>query len=169
MPFLLTNCYLTADLLETLRYRPSIPGSTPSPMLLEPTLTIPPLGTITLTCGMDRAFLLYTQHPPDAQRGWDLPPAVITVLSIGSSPLAPQSAPGQTVFAAPGRKADVGVRTYAKTLLADLPTPDFSMPYNVIIMSSTLIALLFGNIFNLLSRELVIVQVDEVEADDQSS
>lgn len=37
---------------------------------------------------------------------------------------------------------------------------DFSMPYNVIILSSTVIALAFGSIFNLLVRRFV--AADEV-------
>lgn len=40
-------------------------------------------------------------------------------------------------------------------LLLAVPTPDFSMPYNVIIFTSTLIALAFGRIFNSLSREFI--------------
>lgn len=35
-------------------------------------------------------------------------------------------------------------RIYTSNVLVDLPTPDFSMPYNVIIMTSTLLALFFG-------------------------
>ncbi|KAH7102514.1 Gpi16 subunit, GPI transamidase component [Auriculariales sp. MPI-PUGE-AT-0066] len=158
---------LRPDLLETLRYHPS---SGRAPAHFEPTLVLPPLGQVTLKCAMDRAFLLYTQHPPDAQRGWDLPPAIITVLSIGQdTSIPPQTESGRGL----GRQAilamqrplggdEKGSRIYAKTLLADLPTPDFSMPYNVIIMSSTLIALLFGNIFNVLTRPRVIVQVEKL-------
>ena len=33
-----------------------------------------------------------------------------------------------------------------------LPTPDFSMPYNVVTVSCTVMALLFGTIFNILTR-----------------
>jgi phosphatidylinositol glycan class T len=46
-------------------------------------------------------------------------------------------------------------------MLLPLPTPDFSMPYNVIILTSTVMALAFGSIFNLLVRRFV--GVDEVE------
>jgi len=46
-------------------------------------------------------------------------------------------------------------------LLLPLPTPDFSMPYNVIILTSTVMALGFGNIFNLLVRRFV--GADEIE------
>jgi hypothetical protein len=44
------------------------------------------------------------------------------------------------------------------SLLLSLPTPDFSMPYNVIILSSTVIALAFGSVFNLLARRFVVLQ-----------
>lgn len=47
------------------------------------------------------------------------------------------------------------------SLLLPLPTPDFSMPYNVIILTSTVMALAFGNIFNLLVRRFV--GADEAE------
>ncbi|EJD37488.1 Gpi16 subunit, GPI transamidase component [Auricularia subglabra TFB-10046 SS5] len=124
------------DLLESLSYTPPS-ERTRTPTTLEPVLRLPPLSRITLEVKLERSFLLYTQHPPDAQRGWDLPPAVVTVLS---------------------GHGGGGGQVYARTLLADLATPDFSMPYNVIIMSSTLVALLFGNVFNLLSRAFVLVQ-----------
>jgi len=49
------------------------------------------------------------------------------------------------------------------SLLLSLPTPDFSMPYNVIILTSTIIALVFGSIFNLLTRRFVVVnKPDEI-------
>jgi hypothetical protein len=47
-------------------------------------------------------------------------------------------------------------RIYSKNLLLVLPTPDFSMPYNVITLTSTLIALFFGSLFNLMMREFVV-------------
>lgn len=43
--------------------------------------------------------------------------------------------------------------------MVELATPDFSMPYNVIIMSCTLIALIFGSFFNLLTRKFVVVKI----------
>lgn len=41
------------------------------------------------------------------------------------------------------------------TSLFTLPTPDFSMPYNVIILTSTVMSLAFGAIFNLLIKRTV--------------
>ena len=76
----------------------------------------------------DKAFLRYTEYPSDANRGFDVPPAVVFY------------------------KDNLGVlrRVYTTSTLISLPTPDFSMPYNVIILTSTVIAMFYGSIFNLL-------------------
>lgn len=103
---------------------------------LELRMVIPPSSTLTLTYEFDKAILRYTEYPPDANRGFDVAPAVIRVLS-------PQAADKKGIY----------IRT--TSLLLPLPTPDFSMPYNVIILTSTVMALGFGNIFNLLVRRFV--------------
>ncbi|KAI4686095.1 uncharacterized protein J4E88_003932 [Alternaria novae-zelandiae] len=108
---------------------------------LELRMVIPPASTLTLTYDFEKAILRYTEYPPDANRGFDVAPAVIRILS-------PQSGDNKGIY----------VRT--TSLLLPLPTPDFSMPYNVIILTSTVMALGFGNIFNLLVRRFV--GVDEV-------
>ncbi|KIW04242.1 uncharacterized protein PV09_04548 [Verruconis gallopava] len=108
---------------------------------LELLLTIPPESTLTLTYDFEKAILRYTEYPPDANRGFDVAAAVIRLLPSSNS-----------------SRKDVYVRT--TTLLLPLPTPDFSMPYNVIILTSTVMALGFGSIFNLLVRRLV--AADEV-------
>jgi GPI-anchor transamidase subunit T len=129
------------DILQELTY---IPTKANHPTHFEPILLLPPLSTVHLTLGFDKTFLRYTEHPPDAQRGWDLPPAVLVPL--------PFSGEGS------GNSTTTHPRMYTNTLLVDLATPDFSMPYNVIIMSSTLVALLFGSVFNLLTRNFIAVK-----------
>lgn len=97
-----------------------------------------------------KSFLRYTEHPPDAQRGWDLPPAVISPLGQnGTGPAGPIT---------------IG-RIYTPALLVDLATPDFSMPYNVIIFTCSLVAFIFGSVFNLLTRKFVIVRVNTDKGD----
>lgn len=110
---------------------------------LELRMLIPPSSTLTLTYDFEKAILRYTEYPPDANRGFDVAPAVLRILS-------PQ----------PADKKGIYIRT--TSLLLPLPTPDFSMPYNVIILTSTVMALGFGNIFNLLVRRFV--AADEVPA-----
>ena len=108
---------------------------------LELLLIIPPASTLMLTYSFTKALLRYTEYPPDANRGFDVPSAVIRVLNQE------------------GRESPTYLRT--TNLLLPLPTPDFSMPYNVIILTSTVMALGFGNIFNLLVRRFV--SADEVQ------
>ena len=121
-------------------YTPPVPHARPS--LLQAVLTLPANSTVQLTMDVVKPFLRYTEHPPDAQRGWDLPPAVFIPLINSSAGTG-------------GRPR----RVYTPVLLVDLATPDFSMPYNVIIMSCTLIALVFGSVFNLLTRKFVLVSL----------
>jgi len=123
-------------------YRPAIDRQRGTHLELR--MIIPPASTLTLTYDFEKAILRYTEYPPDANRGFDAPPAVIRILSP---------------YQATDRKG-----TYLRTtpLLLSLPTPDFSMPYNVIILTSTVMALGFGNILNLLVRRSV--GADEVPA-----
>ena len=131
--------------MSVVSYTPPVPHSRPT--LLQSVLTLPPNGTMQLTVDVTKPFLRYTEHPPDAQRGWDLPPAVLRPL-IGIN--------GSTQHNL--RRAS---RIYTPILLVDLATPDFSMPYNVIIMSCTLIALIFGSVFNLLTRKFVVTKIPQ--------
>lgn len=127
---------LRNDILLSINY---IPAEFNKPTLFESVLLLPPLSNIHMEIDFDKTFLRYTEHPPDAQRGWDLPSAVLIPYPSNSSVRLPP-------------------RMYTKTLLIDLATPDFSMPYNVITMSGALIAMLFGNVFNLLTRQFVAIK-----------
>ena len=142
MSFLRVRLIIIVDHLFTnMAYTPSQPHDKPA--LLQATIELPPHETVHLSLRVHKAFLRYQEHRPDAQRGWDLPPAVFV----------PVDAPYR--------------RIYTSALLVDLATPDFSMPYNVIIMSSTLIALIFGSLFNILIRRFVVVRLDEASTNTQ--
>ena len=152
--------------LHTLKVRLST-SSTPDPSIIKETfyrpaldrrrgtqlellMSVPASSTVILTYDFDKAILRYTEYPPDANRGFDVAPAVIRLL--GTVPNGSSSISQQPVY----------IRT--TSLLLPLPTPDFSMPYNVIILTSTVMALAFGMIFNLLVRRFV--GADEVEGYD---
>ena len=117
---------------------------------LELLIAVPPSSTVVLTYDFDKAILRYTEYPPDANRGFDVAPAVIRLLP-------PFGNTSSSII------KDEQQANYIRTtsLLLPLPTPDFSMPYNVIILTSTVMALAFGSIFNLLVRRFV--GADEVE------
>jgi phosphatidylinositol glycan class T len=122
------------------------------PTLLEARLSIPAGATLALRITLDKAFLAYAAHRPDAQRGWDLPGAVLVPLPLPSNEDAGATAEQEA--------GEARVYMHTRTLLLELATPDFSMPYNVIIMTGTLIALIFGTVFNRLTRNFVVVPLD---------
>ena len=144
------------DFVSLINYIPSIPHSRPT--TLQVLLRIPANSTLNLRMDVTKSFLRNTEYPPDAQRGWDLPPAVFTVLDYeGENDLRSQERGPAEI---PGRW-----KIYTKPLLVDLATPDFSMPYNVIIFTCSLIAFLFGSIFNILTRKFVVVDLGEEVGD----
>ncbi|KAI9792492.1 MAG: Subunit of the glycosylphosphatidylinositol transamidase complex-like protein [Piccolia ochrophora] len=131
-----------SSLIKDIYYRPALDRHRPTH--LEILLTVPASSTAILTYAFEKAILRYTEYPPDANRGFDVPPAIIRV------------------FPPPSSEEDQGpVYLRTTSLLLPLPTPDFSMPYNVIILTSTVMALAFGGVFNLLVRRFV--GADEVE------
>ncbi|KAJ5899383.1 hypothetical protein N7495_004127 [Penicillium taxi] len=126
------------DLISETFYRPAIDRERGNQ--LELALSVPAASTVTLTYDFEKAILRYTEYPPDANRGFNVAPSVIRILN--------------------GEDKPVYIRS--TSLLLPLPTPDFSMPYNVIILTSTVIALSFGTIFNILVRR--VVSADEAAA-----
>jgi phosphatidylinositol glycan class T len=122
----------TSEIIKETFYRPGIDRERGTQ--LELGLSVPPASRVTLNYDFEKAILRYTEYPPDANRGFNVAPAVIKVSS---------------------REAGRPIYLRTTSLLLPLPTPDFSMPYNVIILTSTVIALAFGSIFNLLVRRFV--------------
>lgn len=126
------------DVIQEVYYRPALDRARGTQ--LEVRMRIPPGATVFLTYDFEKSILRYTEYPPDANRGFDVAAAVITILH----PLAA----GTTATSWRSN-----LRT--TTLLLSLPTPDFSMPYNVIIFTSTAIAMAFGGMFNIIVRRFV--------------
>ena len=120
------------EFLKSMRYIPA--QNRGRPTVIEAKVTLPPKSKTIMVVEIDRAYLRYTDYPPDAMRGFDVPSGVVVVL-------------------------DNNRRMYTTSTLLDMPTPDFSMPYNVIIMTSTVIALFFGSVFNLLTRTWLLVDL----------
>ncbi|KAF1349910.1 GPI transamidase-like protein component Gpi16 [Delphinella strobiligena] len=121
------------DPIKEIIYRPAVDRHRGTHLELR--ITVPPASTVTLTYDFDKAILRYTEYPPDANRGFDVAPAIVRVL--------------------PSLDGQQSLYLRTTSLLLPLPTPDFSMPYNVIILTSTVIAMAFGSVFNLLVRRFV--------------
>jgi GPI-anchor transamidase subunit T len=118
------------DLIKEVYYRPAIDRARGTHLELR--MVLPPASTVFLTYDFEKTILRYTEYPPDANRGFDVAAAIITTV---------------------GGERRLTVRT--TSLLLNLPVPDFSMPYNVIIFTSTAIALAFGGMFNIIVRQFV--------------
>ena len=140
------NSSLSAS-IKDMYYRPGVDRNRGSQLELH--ITVPPATKAVLTYQFEKAFLRYTEYPPDANRGRDVAPAVIRL----SDPVQNQNQKDRAT-------------SYLRTtsLMLPLPTPDFSMPYNVIILTSTVIAMAFGTMYNLLVRRFV--GTDEAEGKD---
>ncbi|KAK4689618.1 GPI-anchor transamidase subunit T, partial [Tremellales sp. Uapishka_1] len=128
------------ELLEKLNYRPSRPPSV-STTTLHLNLHLPSHSTVLLEIPFSKLTLKYKEHRPDAERGVEIPSSVLTLPSEGGT----------------------RNRIYTSKLLLDVPTPDFSMPYNVIIMSSTVMAVFFGLVQGSLGRRWGWVEVKRKE------
>lgn len=98
-----------------------------SPMEIEMTLRIPPASKLVLELPFEKDFLRYTDFPFDPNRGFDLPGGIATFTD-------PITGVVQTVI--------------TPKLLITMPTPDFTMPFNVITLTSTVIILFYGTFFN---------------------
>ncbi|KAK3303701.1 GPI transamidase component PIG-T [Chaetomium strumarium] len=133
------------SLVKQVYYRPALDRARGTQ--LEVRMRVPPASTVFLTYDFEKSILRYTEYPPDANRGFDVAAAVITVLDPKTT--------GSNSSSIEGDRAKAAYYLRTTSLLCSLPTPDFSMPYNVIIFTSTAIALAFGGMFNILVRRFV--------------
>ncbi|KAJ8920991.1 hypothetical protein NQ315_015787 [Exocentrus adspersus] len=124
---------------------------------LEVLLKLPPKSTTAVSIDFDYVFLKWQEYPPDANHGFYIGSAVVST----NLPLArnftglPQD--GSTLadsFNASRSGYLVQVRT--EIMVITLPTPDFSMPYNVICLACTVVALAFGPLHNITTRRLTL-------------
>lgn len=85
----------------------------------------------------------HLQRPPSSSAGQH---EVVVLCRVALTLLLPlssfPSSDGSSYF----------VRLYTEPLLVNLPTPDFSMPYNVICLTCTVVAVCYGSFYNLLTR-----------------
>ncbi|XP_037075674.1 GPI transamidase component PIG-T-like isoform X2 [Pollicipes pollicipes] len=137
-------------------YQRLVPGrDRQRPYTLELALRVPPLSVATVSVQAERAFLKWHEYPPDANHGFYLPGAVVSALL-----------PADNVTRHPHRSPPVEqgrmfVRLSAENQLVTLPTPDFSMPYNVICLVCTVVALAFGPLHNICTKRLLLVPISD--------
>ena len=125
---------------------------------LELLLVLPPNSMTDISYQFDRAFLKWTEYPPDANHGVYVNAAVITA-NLNTDRNFTYFPIRETITTDSFHL----VRIHTQTLLVSLPTPDFSMPYNVICLVSTVVSLAFGPIHNLTTKRTKIVDKKEVK------
>ena len=96
----------------------------------------------------DKAFQKLDAFPPDANRGFDVPATLVVLEKASTRPFYSDSPLLSRLSFLP----NVNMRVYSNLLLISMPLPDFSMPFNVITLSSTIIALMFGNVLNAVGK-----------------
>lgn len=104
------------------------------------TLVVPAKSTVTLTFTVEKGHLKWDEYPPDANHGFYLEGShfELNYTTSGNNRMH---------------------YYYTRKLLVDLSTPDFSMPYNVICLTCTVVALAFGPLHNVTTRRLCLVPV----------
>ena len=121
-----------------------------APHRLEWRVTLPPYGIALLSLQLRRPLLPVEVLPSDASRGLDLGAAAVRYRVHW-----PAASPAAAATAAPGSipaAAEAPRLLFTESALLQLPLADQSMPFNVISLTSTLVALFAGSMFNLLTR-----------------
>lgn len=143
-------------MIQDVSYTPPIARQRPT--TLQTLLTLPPHSTSRFSISYENSYLWYTEYPSDAHRGFEVPGALVILLSPASSDLNVRD---RDFLPRRGQE----LRIHSASTLLELPTPDFSMPYNVIILTSTIMALFFGHVMNGLVRKWVVIDVGDGHGD----
>ncbi|XP_071331942.1 GPI transamidase component PIG-T [Trachinotus anak] len=129
------------------------------PHLLEMLVQLPPNSVTEVTVQFERALLKWTEYTPDPNHGFYVGSSVISSLVpsiVAMDTNGTRERPLFSSFFPCKEESSYFVRIYTEPLLVNLPTPDFSMPYNVICLTCTVVAVGYGSLYNLLTRSFQI-------------
>uniref|UniRef100_A0A914GS51 GPI transamidase component PIG-T n=1 Tax=Globodera rostochiensis TaxID=31243 RepID=A0A914GS51_GLORO len=119
------------------------------PLLMELRMDIPAMSKCTVDVDYEAAFLRIADFPPDASSGIFVPGALLQI------PVATNSILTETLPFLLDIHKNHRVRVFGEPLLVLLPIPDFSMPFNVICLVCTAIAIYYGNAIALCTKIMV--------------
>ncbi|XP_032897894.1 GPI transamidase component PIG-T [Amblyraja radiata] len=131
------------------------------PHLLEMLIQLPANSITKISIEFERALLKWTEYPPDPNHGFYVGSSVLSALVPSSVTMETNNTKPMPLFNRlfPFNDPSVYfVRLYTEALLVNLPTPDFSMPYNVICLTCTVVAVGYGSFYNLLTRTFQIAE-----------
>ncbi|CAN6476701.1 unnamed protein product [Victoria cruziana] len=142
-----------SDIVKRVSVSPSVDRVTPG--LMEILLVLPYNSTsAALVLDFEKGFLHIDEYPPDANQGFDLPSALISFPSFKTSTIYHENNLSAESPMSHKLQEVMPTRLYTEVLLVPLATPDFSMPYNVITLTCTMLALYFGSLLNVLRRRV---------------
>nr|ATU82891.1 secreted Gpi16-like protein [Pristhesancus plagipennis] len=132
------------------------------PYYLELLIELPARSVTSVSIEFDYAFLKWQEYPPDANHGFYMGAASITALlpiarNYSSTP-RDKSLLMQSINAS---RDGYPIRITTEVLIISLPTPDFSMPYNVICLACTVVALAFGPLHNITTKKFVLTSSEK--------
>lgn len=131
------------------------------PHLLEMLVQLPPNSVTEVTVQFERALLKWTEYTPDPNHGFYVGSSVVSSLVPSIVAMDTNNTRDRPLFSSffpTKEESSYFIRVYTEPLLVNLPTPDFSMPYNVICLTCTVVAVGYGSLYNLLTRNF---QIDE--------
>ncbi|KAG8231901.1 hypothetical protein J437_LFUL011370 [Ladona fulva] len=143
------------------RYKPGVERK--RPYYLEILLKLPPRSVTEISFNFDYIFLKWQEYPPDANHGFYVGSAVLTTYLPYARNYTASPMDGSLIASSfnNGSKHGYIVQLRTEVLLVSLPTPDFSMPYNVICLACTVVALAFGPLHNITTKRLMLTNIQK--------
>ncbi|XP_025207034.1 GPI transamidase component PIG-T isoform X2 [Melanaphis sacchari] len=120
---------------------------------LEIVLELAPQSVTEISVQFDYVFLKWQEYPPDANHGFYIGSAIVkaTIPRHATSLTFDKSL---IIDNLNSTGSDYLICLKTENFIITLPTPDFSMPYNVICLACTVVALAFGPIHNITTKRL---------------
>lgn len=131
-------CLVFSAIIERLLYTPAIDRKRPAEV--EFLLRIPANAELRIVFNFEKCLLRVNEYPFDPNRGFDIAYHCVFIVDRPALLFVVDGGRDKPSHGAP--------LMHTWTLVLSLPVPDFTMPYNVIMLTSTAIALFFGLLFN---------------------
>ena len=142
------------------------------PYVLELVVELPAKSETRISIEFEKSLLKWLEYPPDANRGFDVGSAIVSAILPDRRNFTGlrrrHSTFAEALEADGGGEADeeeeeAFYQLHTEKLIVNLPTPDFSMPYNVICLACTVVALAFGPLHNITTKNLRVVSPGDEE------
>jgi GPI-anchor transamidase subunit T len=139
------------NVIEGMKFIPA-EDRTRSSVLEMQLMMVSSTSTLRIRVNYDKGFLRAHEFPPDANRGFDLPPAQLSIYPSGL--WDPVASDVNTPLVAKLQSSPLEV-VYMNSLLLSLPTPDFSMIFNVAALTGSVLSVIVVSVVRILIKRPV--------------